>query len=115
MESLFFERVFIPLLVTAITALCGWIVKLLKDAAKSRKIKDEKDDRRFDAIERASRASLHDRLKWECKRIIKQGYRTTADSKNLRYMFDGYTGINGNSIIDDLFTEAMKNPIREED
>lgn len=60
----------------------------------------------------ATRASLHDRLKWECERIILQEYRTPNDGRNLTYMFKGYEGIDGNSIIEDLFTEAMKQPIK---
>ncbi len=100
--GLIIERIVVPCLVAGICALCGWIARLLC-----------KQTKQFRAISKATRASLHDRLKWESIRIIEQGFRTSADSKNLIYMYEGYDELNGNSIIEDLYSNAMATPIKE--
>lgn len=119
-----FEKIVAPVLVFIITGLLGWIATMIKKADRDRRELAEQEraartqreaeqDNDMKNIMAALRASLHNSLKQETERIIKQGYRSMDDSRNLQYMFEPYCAIKGNSIIEDLYSHAMAMPIKE--
>ncbi len=102
--DLIVERVVLPLAVTAIPILFGWIVALLRRADK---------DRRANAD--ASRALLYDKLKFLCEKHIVAAYMTIEDRKNLQVLHEAYHDLQGNGFIDCLYEKADQLPIRGEE
>lgn len=103
------------LLSSAIIVLVGAVWRRLKQDSEERKTK-EKEQRKFNEnLAQGVRAGLHDRLKQSCKYHIELGYCSISDRKNLKYLFDAYIKLNGNSIIEDLYSRAMALPIMEEE
>ena len=114
METLLFERVILPLVVVAIPALFGWIIKQLNEAAKDRKqAADEQREHNALSIE-ADKVLYHDRLSHLCKSIIRDGFCTFADRDNLTYLYKTYKRLGGNHGIDDKYKKAMAQKVRED-
>lgn len=92
------------LLVTAITAMCGAILAMLKKADRDRKHNAE-----------ASRALLYDKLKYLCEKYIAQEGMGIEDCRNLEVLYQAYKDLDGNGFIRRLYLRAMELPIRKEE
>lgn len=61
------------------------------------------------------RVLLYDRLKYLCKRAIREGYIAPDQLEDILSMHDAYHGIGGNGFLDSLMAQVKKLPIRKEE
>lgn len=66
--------------------------------------------KRIDALEKAARASLYDRLYYLYGKFMQQGWVPVKDFENITGIYEGYHGLGGNGVGTELYEELSELP-----
>lgn len=91
------------------------ILEALRQAKESRYIKQEQVNQRFENIELAQLAMLHNKIYRQCAEHLEDEYISVDDLDDLDYLFRGYKGLGGNGTGETLYNKvkALPNKKRE--
>lgn len=98
-----------PIVIAALTFCWKWF-KHKRDIDKA-KMKGLRDTDKL--LTEAVKALLHNKIYSNCTAYIERGFITTGEKDDLDYLYNGYSGIGGNSTGEWLYLNASKLPIRE--
>ena len=84
------------------------LMAILKDYLNRKWSKDDKTDARIDALVRAEKITMIDRVTSLGKRYISAGEISLADKENLIEMHEAYKALGGNGHLDTVMNEVRK-------
>lgn len=90
-----------------LTAVVGGGFKMI--AGKLKKDREERE-----ALKDGVLALLHDRLYQGCTRYITTGSVSTAEMRNMEYLYKGYHSLGGNGTGTELFERVKDLPLRRD-
>ena len=96
-----------------LTALLGagvgaGLMAIIKDYLNHKWAKKDKEDTRNDALVRAQKITIIDRVMWLGKHYISQDGITLSDKDNLVEMYEAYKDLGGNGHLDTVMNEIKK-------
>lgn len=86
------------------------ILDALKQAKESRYIKQEQVNQRFENLELAQLAMLHNKIYRQCAEHLEAEYISIEDLDDLDYLFRGYKGLGGNGTGETLYNKVKALP-----
>lgn len=107
------EDLFTQVVVAIVTAMCGYIVWLLKDIRKQAKVRDEREEIEKQANRKGTRCLLRQQIIDYHDRYIKRGEITPHGYENLIEMAEAYEALGGNGKVKKMALELKELPIRE--
>ena len=96
-----------------LTALLGagvgaGLMAIIKDYLNRKWAKEDKDDKRIDALVRAQKITMIDRVTWLGKQYISQNEISLTEKENLIEMHEAYKDLGGNGHLDTVMNEIKK-------
>ncbi len=96
-----------------LTALLGagvgaGLMAIIKDYLNRKWAKEDKEDTRIDALVRAEKIMMIDRVTWLGKEYISHGEIALTDKENLIEMHEAYKSLGGNGHLDTVMNEIKK-------
>ena len=95
----------------------GGVIGLLKSTfnqfkKNGERLKTDKEatEQRFQKLEYANIAILHDKIYNRCNDGLKDGWISVDDLENLEYLWRGYKGLGGNGTGETIYNEVLKLP-----
>lgn len=88
----------------------GSIISLFIRVFKQLKFQRQKTEERFQKIESANLALLHDKIYQQCISFLEQGWISVDDLENLEYIWKGYKGLGGNGTGEALYNKVVSLP-----
>lgn len=107
------NQVFGDVVIAIVTAMCGYIVWLLKDMRKSSKERDLREEKEKKANRKGTRCLLRQQIIDYHDRYIERGEITPHGYENLIEMADAYEALGGNGKVKKMALELKELPIRE--
>ena len=107
------EDLFTQVVVAIVTAMCGYIVWLLKDIRKQAKVRDEREEIEKQANRKGTRCLLRQQIIDYHDRYIERGEITPHGYENLIEMAEEYEALGGNGKVKKMVLELKELPIRE--
>jgi hypothetical protein len=95
----------------------GSFISLFVRVFKQLKSQREKTEERFQRIESANLALLHDKIYQQCSHFLEKGWISVDDLENLEYIWNGYRSLGGNGTGEHLYHKVIalpQKPIRED-
>lgn len=97
----------------AITALLGagvgaGLMAIIKDYLNRKWAKNDEGDKRIDALVRAQKITMIDRVNWLGKKYISEQQISLTDKDNLIEMHEAYKDLGGNGHLDTVMNEVKK-------
>lgn len=84
------------------------LMAILKDYLNRKWSKNDRNDERIDALVRAEKITMIDRVTSLGKRYISAGEISLADKENLIEMHEAYKALGGNGHLDTVMNEVKK-------
>ena len=100
------DQMFSDVVIAIVTALCGYIVWLLKDIRKTARAKDEREEKGTRCLLRQQIIDYHDKY-------IERGEISPHGYENLLEMAEAYEALGGNGKVKKMALELKELPIRE--
>ncbi len=105
------------LLTIGLGGITGFVGLIYRQVKKSReqaqaqaKEAQEATEMRFQALEYANVAILHDKIYKQCTEYLKAGWISVDDLENLEYLWRGYSKLGGNGTGEMLYREVQQLP-----
>lgn len=108
------DQMFGDVVIAIVTALCGYIVWLLKDMRRSSKARDEREEKEKQANRKGTRCLLRQQIIDYHDKYVERKYITPHGYENLLEMADAYEALGGNGKVKKMALELKELPIREE-
>lgn len=89
------------------------VKKSRSDAAEQAKLAQDATEKRFQNLEYANVAILHDKLYKLCKEFIEKGWIPLDDLDNVQYLWRAYQGLGGNGTGEILYNKVLELPNTE--
>lgn len=87
----------------------------VKKSQESRNAEKELTEKRFNNLEKAQVAILHNKIYRQCTEHLIDEFISLADMDDLDYLFSAYKSLGGNGTGEDLYNEVRRLPkIRKE-
>ena len=84
------------------------LMAIIKDYLNRKWAKADKGDERIDALVRAEKIMMIDRVTWLGKEYISQSEITLTDKENIIEMHEAYKALGGNGHLDTVMNEVKK-------
>lgn len=107
------EQMFGDVVIAIVTALCGYIVWLLKDMRKSSKERDEREEIEKRANRKGTRCLLRQQIIDYYDKYTERGFITSHGYENLKDMTEAYEDLGGNGTVHKMAEELKKLPIKD--
>ncbi|EMF0284157.1 hypothetical protein KGD03_000830 [Enterococcus hirae] len=93
-----------------VTLGAGSIFSLICKLFKQLKVQRQKTEERFQKIESANLALLHDKIYQQCSYFLEKGWVSIDDLENLEYIWKGYKELGGNGTGEALYNKVIALP-----
>ncbi|EOS7870849.1 hypothetical protein D7L76_RS07155 [Enterococcus hirae] len=93
-----------------VTLGAGSIISLFVRVFKQLKYQRQKTEERFQKIESANLALLHDKIYQQCSYFLEKGWVSIDDLENLEYIWKGYKELGGNGTGEALYNKVIALP-----
>lgn len=109
------DQMYSDVVIAIVTALCGYIVWLLKDIRKTAKAKDEREEKEKQANRKGTRCLLRQQIIDYHDKYIERGEISPHGYENLLEMAEAYEALGGNGKVKKMALELKELPIREQE
>lgn len=111
----FIEQYWVQTLLTTVTSVLTFFVKMLYNKIKrdyeSREQRFEEERKEQLVIKKGVLAILHDRLYQSCTHHLETGSIRAEDLKNLEYLYESYRALGGNGTGNELYRRCCNLPL----
>ena len=108
----FIIKYWLETIFTAILGLIGWSYRKLKKRQEEQEKKNAEQERKSQAIERGVQALLRNELIKNFREYKIIGEITLLDKENMEHMFTEYFNLGGNGMMQEVYDEFIKIPIK---